>query len=178
MHEFEKKIVVMFNRHSSRELDAASAIISSILFLAFVWIAVALAAISRSPLTGIFLVAGLAIVFMLHFTITEGIIKWGGKNFKLRRTRPYKAYPDEVRPIGRKFADSSFPSSHMASMVGGFVVMVSFYKALLPWALVATVLMAWSRLRNGMHYPSDILVGIILGLGYGFASMYILGILL
>jgi membrane-associated phospholipid phosphatase len=36
--------------------------------------------------------------------------------------------------------------------------------------------MGWSRLRNGMHYPSDILAGIILGILYGYLALAILKI--
>jgi len=34
------------------------------------------------------------------------------------------------------------------------------------------LLMTFARMHNGMHYPSDILVGSILGIIYGAVSIY------
>jgi len=177
MHEFEKKIVIALNRHKSKTLDFLSALISSVSLLVFIWIAIAIFLIMRDLLVGLFVCLGLAIVFTIHFLISEGIFKWGGKMFSIERLRPYRAYPDEVRAIGKKFLDASFPSSHMASLVGGLVVLTYFYKAVFPFAIISIIIMGWSRLRNGMHYPSDILAGITLGIVYGYLALAILKII-
>ena len=176
MHEFEKKIVKILNQHKSKTLDSLSAAISNVPFLVAVWIMIGLFLIICDSLVGIFVCFGLAIVFAIHFLISEGILKWGGKIFSLERVRPYKAYPNEIRAIGKKFLDASFPSSHVASMVGGLTVLVYFYRSVFPFAIVAIIILGWSRLRNGMHYPSDILAGIILGLLYGYLALEILKI--
>jgi undecaprenyl-diphosphatase len=174
MHEFEKRIVVILNKYRWKTLDVFSSSISSILFLVTLWIAVACFVIFRDTLTGVFVCLGLAIVFMLHFIISEGILKWGSKLFSLERLRPYREYPDEIKPIGKEFQDSSFPSSHLTAMVGGLVVLVYFYNFIWPFAIAAAVTLALSRLHNGMHYPSDILAGIFLGLLYGYLSLSLL----
>jgi len=114
------------------------------------------------------------LVAILHFGITEGIIKHLLLSVIPKRKRPYVAYPETIKPVGKKFSDSSFPSSHMATTVAMFFVIVAFYPSLFVPAIIMTVLMAFSRLHNGMHYPSDILVGILLGLSYGYLSFEIL----
>jgi len=174
MNEFEKKLVLIFNGHQSKLIDALSGAISNVPLLFVVWFAVAGLVLYADSSTGISVCLGLAIVFILHFVISEGILKNGGKLFRLQRARPYIGYPDEVRAVGRKFSDSSFPSSHVASMVGGLTVLVYFYAFVWPIAVILTLIIGWSRLRNGMHYPSDILAGIILGLLYGFSALWIL----
>jgi undecaprenyl-diphosphatase len=171
MHEFEKKIVMLFNQHRSRALDLVSGFVSSVLFLVVAWVAIAGFILYNDLLVGIFVCLGLAVVFILHFIISEGLIKWGGKLLSWERLRPYQAYPKEIRPIGKNFLDSSFPSSHVASMAGALVVLVYFYGFLWPVAIVAIAVMGWSRLRNGMHYPSDILAGLVLGLLYGYLTL-------
>jgi membrane-associated phospholipid phosphatase len=35
------------------------------------------------------------------------------------------------------------------------------------------LLMAFSRMHNGMHYPSDVLMGSLLGIGYWLLSVWI-----
>lgn len=176
MHEFEKKIVKMLNQHKSKTLDIFSNAVSNVTLLIIVWIGIGIFLIIRDSLIGLFVCLGLAIVFAIHFVISEGIFKWGVKKFLFNRVRPYKAYPQEIRAIGKKFMDASFPSSHVASLVGGLTVLTYFYKPALPVAVISVFVMGWSRLRNGMHYPSDILAGIILGLFYGYLALEILKI--
>lgn len=175
MHKLEKKIVMMLNRDKSKKIDFFSNIISSVPLLVAFWIAIAAFIIIHDSLLGLFVCFGIAIVFVIHFVVSEGIIKYCGKKLSLERKRPYKAYPEEIRAIGKKFLDSSLPSSHVSSMVGGLVVFVYFYQFFWPWAIVIVALLGWSRIHNGMHYPSDILAGIVLGLAYGYLALLILG---
>jgi undecaprenyl-diphosphatase len=176
MHELEKKIVMLLSKPQSKVLDSLSRLISNIFLLAAIWVFIAAYVIKDNFMTGSFICLGLAIVFILHFVISEGIFKFGGKHFYFKRTRPHKAYPEEIKSIGKGFQESSFPSSHMAGMTGGFIVLVYFYKFFWPAALVFIILLSWSRLRNGMHYPSDILAGILLGLAYGYLALWLLGL--
>jgi undecaprenyl-diphosphatase len=177
MNEFEKKIVLIFNSNRSKFVDALSGSISSVPLLVLIWVVIAGFVLYIDLFNGIFVCLGLAIVFILHFIVSEGILKYGGKLCKLQRVRPYIEYPNEIKSVGKKFSDSSFPSSHVASMVGGLVVLVYFYESLWLVAIILTLLISWSRLRNGMHYPSDILAGVALGLAYGYIALAILKIM-
>ena len=173
---FEQKIVKALNQHESKNVDKFSAFISSIRFLVFFWLFVISFVLYVSPTIGILVLINLIIVFVLHFVVSEAILKSGARFFSLQRMRPYKKFPLEIRGIGRRFSDSSFPSSHMASMVGGFFVLIRFVPSLLPLAIVVTLLLGWSRIRNGMHYPSDIIAGILLGLLYGYLTIHVLNL--
>lgn len=177
MHEFEKKIVKIFKLPKSEFLDSLSAVISNIYLLVIVWITVCIFLIIRDSFVGLFICFGLAITFMIHILISEIIFKWGGKKISFKRLRPCKSYPDEIKAIGKSDINAtSFPSSHMAGLTGGFFILAYFYKIVLPISIIAIIIMAWSRLRNGMHYPSDILAGVILGLFYGYLALEILKI--
>lgn len=80
------------------------------------------------------------------------------------RPRPYVAHADIIHPIGKHYSDSSFPSSHMVLTVAMITVLIILFPAVWPYAILYALLMAWSRMYNGMHYPSDILVGTIVGI--------------
>jgi undecaprenyl-diphosphatase len=171
---FEIKIVTYLNSVGNKRLDCFLSFINSITFLAFFWVVLSVIAIMRHPeITGSFLKA-IVMVAVLHFGITEGIIKHLALYVIPKRKRPFVAYPLLIKSVGRKFSDSSFPSSHMASSTAMLFVITAFYPSLLILAIFFVVLMAFSRLHNGMHYPSDILAGVLLGLGYGGMTMYAL----
>lgn len=173
MDNFEIKFVKYFNQAGFKKLDDFLSLVNSIRFLAFFWFILTIIAIVSHPvITESFLVAVL-IVGVLHFGITEGIIKHFLTRFFPKRRRPYVTYPELIKAVGKRFSDSSFPSSHMATTVAMLVVIVSFYPSLLFLSLVMIVLMAFSRLHNGMHYPSDVAVGILLGYAYGWVALEI-----
>lgn len=171
MDKFEIKFVKYCNQLGSEKFDDFLGFVNSIRFLAFLWIVLTFIAIMKHPIiTGEFATAVL-IVLVLHFGITEGIIKHFLTRFFPKRKRPYISYPEMIRPIGKKFSDASFPSSHMATTVAMLVVIVSFYPSLFVPSLLMVVLMAFSRLHNGMHYPSDVIVGIFFGLIYSWVAI-------
>lgn len=177
MHQWEKKCVILLNRNRIKAADHLSVVISNITALVVFWVGTLWLIALNNRAKSISIAIGLTIVLIIHLIFSEAILKWGAKKLKVARLRPYRRYPEVIQPVGRKFSDASFPSSHMASMVGGFVVMVSYYHFLFPWTVFATALLGWSRIRNGMHYPSDIVAGIVLGLGYGFATLQIMRVL-
>lgn len=86
------------------------------------------------------------------------------------RARPCNALVDAITPLGRN-GTFSFPSNHAFN---SFAVATFFYKLYpkLKWVLLITAaLVAISRVYLGLHYPSDIVAGALLGIlvGYGFA---------
>jgi undecaprenyl-diphosphatase len=171
---FEKKIVIFINSFHWAPLDWVSETISNIKVLVVLWLSVIAYAMTVDFTFGMLIALELILVFAVHYIITEGIIKYGAKKLSLIRKRPYMAYPNEIRGIGRNFSDSSFPSSHVASVTGGLVVLYFAFPLVWPILVSFAILLAFSRLHNGMHYPSDILAGVVLGLFYGYAVMMII----
>jgi len=84
-----------------------------------------------------------------------------------QRLRPCNALPDVLTPLGCT-GTFSFPSNHA---LNNFAV-AFFFSMLYPkakWYLyTAASLIAISRVYLGLHYPSDILGGAILGIGFGY----------
>jgi undecaprenyl-diphosphatase len=69
---------------------------------------------------------------------------------------------------GRKpLCDSSFPSGHttaiFAWLTPWLIADTALLPVLLPAALVLGISVGWSRMYLGLHYPSDVAAGALLG---------------
>lgn len=87
------------------------------------------------------------------------------------RPRPYQAHADIERfaaPLDR----FSFPSGHTLHAVAFTLVALGYYPAL-AWLLWPfTLLVALSRVVLGLHYPSDVLTGAVLGAAVALLSFH------
>lgn len=116
---------------------------------------------------------------LLSFIFAAGLFylvaEVGGKSILVHeigiRPRPYVAHVEIITPIGKKYSDSSFPSSHVTLTVALITVLILLFPAVRPYAILYALLMAWSRIHNGMHYPSDVLVGAMLGIWCGRSAI-------
>jgi membrane-associated phospholipid phosphatase len=71
-------------------------------------------------------------------------------------------------------ATGSMPSSHAANWFAATLIAFVYYRRTLWFMLPAAILVSFSRIYNGVHYPSDVLAGAILGAGYAAASIWCL----
>lgn len=89
-----------------------------------------------------------------------------GLKFSINRTRPFKQYPDDV--IQRTDAGKySFPSGHTSSafaMATAVTLSTKKWYVAVPSYLYACGV-GYSRMRLGVHFPSDVLGGMIVGIG-------------
>lgn len=88
------------------------------------------------------------------------------------RLRPFQTLPETILRVG-KGGSFSLPSSHAANWFGMTMVLLVYYRrtawAMLPLAL----LVCFSRVYNGVHYPGDVLAGAVLGAGYSAAVIWL-----
>ena len=93
------------------------------------------------------------------------------------RPRPYQVMADAV--LRQQPAHgTSFPSSHTAVTVAVVIALLPFLpRALAPVVIGYAVLVGWSRVYLGVHYPLDILGGAGIGMAVGGVVLLALGIL-
>lgn len=107
---------------------------------------------------------------MLGIGVASALVN-GPLKFSWRRDRPPLLVSgragEPLLPLPRTF---SFPSGHSASAAafatGATVAMPELAPVLVPMA--GTV--AYSRVHTGVHYPSDVAVGAVIGVGSGYLA--------
>ena len=91
---------------------------------------------------------------------------------KTLRPRPFNVYPSIVCN-GHPLDQYSFPSGHTLHAVAFSMVAVAYFPALIWLVLPFTVLVALSRPILGLHYPSDVLMGALIGALLSAFSFYL-----
>ncbi|CAB1256678.1 acidPPc domain-containing protein [Ruminococcaceae bacterium BL-6] len=92
-------------------------------------------------------------------------------NFVLKplvaRPRPCHAFPRQELLVPCP-TDFSFPSGHTMSSFGAALIIYNTNQALGVIAFIFAFLIAFSRLYLFVHYPSDVITGMLLGLASSF----------
>lgn len=82
------------------------------------------------------------------------------------RVRPCNDLPD-VRVMTGCTGSFSFPSSHASNIFAISAVLVYEYRKIAVLMLIIAAAVSYSRVYLGVHYPSDVIAGGILGSLYG-----------
>ena len=93
------------------------------------------------------------------------------------RIRPYdyqwQFFQKEIVLLVEGLHDYSFPSGHtIASFEAATALMLGNKKLGIP-AMVLAVLIAFSRLYLYVHYPTDVLTSVVLGIGIAFLGNFL-----
>lgn len=142
-------------------LDRLMCFITSLGSAGRVWILLAVILLIRPKTrkSGVIILTALVVNLILCNGILKNLVG---------RTRPFDVNTS-VSILINKPRDFSFPSGHTA--VSFAVVAALFFsgeKKLWKISLVAAVLIAFSRLYLYVHYPTDILGGIVVGILAGY----------
>jgi len=143
-------------------------------------------------ITGIVLIwkgrrRGLVCVALLLLILPLGD-HWVCRTIKkaVERPRPFAVLPGVYQPgkpaappenkdkPAPTVATGSMPSSHAANWFAATMVAFIYFRRSLWIMLPAALLVSFSRIYNGVHYPSDVLAGAILGAGYAAATIWCL----
>lgn len=111
-------------------------------------------------------VQGIFIFFCTLLTLGIGDFLGGRLKHFFQRPRPFEVELDAIQrsPAG----GFSFPSNHSINMFAAAVFIgIHFPKTRIPLTLLAT-LVVFSRIYNGVHYPSDVAFGALLGCTIAF----------
>ena len=107
-------------------------------------------------------------------SVIEAVGLTYGLKYAFDRQRPYEKYPGIIQPIEPEDSPS-FPSGHTAS---AFSLATSLSITYPKWYVIApsalwACCVGFSRINQGVHYPSDVLTGAAIGVGCAFANVYI-----
>lgn len=101
------------------------------------------------------------------------VISWGLK-YAIDRQRPFDRYPDLIDKRDSP-SSASFPSGHTAaafSLATSLCLKYPKWYVIAPSALWACSV-GFARMNEGVHYPSDVLSGAVIGAGCAVANVYI-----
>ena len=162
--QLDNSIIKNIKRLHSRGMNIFMSIITKLGSGAMIWFvlsAVMLIQI-KTARTAVNIMFGLLITLIMG----EGFIKHA-----VKRIRPSEILPEEEQIVDppRYY---SFPSGHTASSFS--VVAVTILRCS-PWVFIPVIILAstigFSRIYLRVHYLSDVVGGVILGLSCGFLSV-------
>lgn len=102
-------------------------------------------------------------VMVLCALLIGGLVGELGLKHLVCRSRPFTVNTDVILSITPP-SGYSFPSGHSCSSFAAITIMLARNKKIGIPALVLGTLIAFSRLYNYVHFPSDVLCGILLGI--------------
>lgn len=108
-------------------------------------------------------VIALTISFFLSNELLKGLVT---------RTRPYLSL-DEIITLVKPLQSTSFPSGHTATSFACAVVLARAGGIMRWLPLTVAVLIGFSRIYVGVHYPFDVLAGALVGLLCGMLVLRI-----
>ncbi|MFH1657262.1 MAG: phosphatase PAP2 family protein [bacterium] len=161
MNYSDTQFFLFINQHHNNALDFLTVAMSWITEGALLWIVIFF----------IFLLLNKTdnkrkiILFFANLTLSSWIINVPFKMLFFR-DRPYEAI-EGARVLGRLWTNSSFPSGHMASSIAALVIIAYLFKIPLKWIIILSTLilfLGFARIYTGMHYFSDVIGGILVGL--------------
>jgi len=145
--------------------DAVMPFISALGNSAFIWIVIGIVFLCLKK----YKVFGINVLIAL---ILCGLIGNLGLKPLFARVRPYDIYTDVVLLIPRP-RDYSFPSGHTMSSFAAAAVMFRYNKRFGGLACLLASAIAFSRLYLYVHFPTDIIGGIVVGTGIGIAAVFL-----
>lgn len=99
-----------------------------------------------------------------------GLVIYKALKGSTSRVRPYH-YSDDIFQNVAALDQFSFPSGHTLHAVSFTLILLHYYPEWFYLVVPFTVLTAMSRIVLGLHYPSDVLIGAVIGATLALSSL-------
>jgi diacylglycerol kinase family enzyme/membrane-associated phospholipid phosphatase len=162
LHAIDRRLFAAAARRPSRRLDGVVPRLTATADRGGLWLGVAAALAltgekgRRAALRGVVSLSAAS-------AVANGPVKW-----VVRRPRPGLDDVPLIRQLTTQPRTSSFPSGHSASAAAFATGVTLESPARAVPVLVAAAGVAYGRVHTGVHYPSDVLAGVLLGAGCAF----------
>ena len=103
-------------------------------------------------------------------TAAAGILVYRILKLSLLRERPFASH-EGVHLFGHPMDRYSFPSGHTLHATAFMVMLGAFFPPVMWLLLPLAVSIALSRVVLGLHYPTDVLAGALIGFALGKISL-------
>lgn len=115
-------------------------------------------------------VTGWVATFLMAACAWAGVKLYSHIKLRLQRPRPFALHP-HIKAGARILDEYSFPSGHTLHAVAFMILLGGIF----PWMLVVLVpfalLTGLARVVLGLHYPSDVLAGALIGACFGSLTL-------
>jgi len=184
----DQKLLFLINREwTGPVLDRVMAIATN----SAVWEVPLILLAAAALVSGGFRARAFVLVVLVGFVITDPVAGFGIKRF-VGRLRPHQSefgvrqiklanppWKGIFAPLAESISlgpsvgaeGRSFPSNHAANTACVALLAAVFYRRRGWIALIPALLVAYSRVYTGSHWPSDVLAGICLGFGVALLSL-------
>lgn len=99
---------------------------------------------------------------VLIATVLAAVIGTGMMKLMISRPRPFEVYP-YIEPLVTAARMTSFPSGHTAGIFAAATAAYFYNRKTGATLMLAGVLIAFTRLYCFVHFPTDVLAGLLLG---------------
>ncbi|HVY69961.1 MAG TPA: glycosyltransferase family 39 protein [Verrucomicrobiae bacterium] len=113
----------------------------------------------------------LCLVVTLAILTLGNLLVCGPLKDAINRPRPFVSIPEARVLIGRG-GSGSMPSSHAFNWFAAATVVGVYYRRSRRILLPLAALVAFSRVYDGVHYPSDVAVAALLGAGFATLTVW------
>lgn len=167
MNQFEASIILWIQENLRGSMDGFWIFVTHLGDEGYLWIALGIVLLfwKKTRPIGITVLLSLLFDFLIINVTLKGLVA---------RPRPFVINEAIAPLVGGVSPYRSFPSGHSG---GSFAAMLALSKWVpkkigIPAIILATMV-ALSRLYVGVHYPTDVLGGLVVGLVSSFAANYI-----
>ena len=163
LYSFDLAIFYFFNHTiSTGFLDKFFSIITDVKSWYVAYFILAAIAFFKGGTRGKIAVVGLIILIIVTDQTGYRLLKES-----IERLRPCVALKDAITPVGCA-GSFSFPSNHALNNFAAAVFLLRLFPKYKWIFLIVAILVSISRIYLGVHYPSDVLGGAIIGAAFGY----------